>query len=99
MECILCKIQYVRKVKMTCSLRLNNHRKDTKKPNSILTSKHFHQQTHNFNKHSKFIIMDKLVNLHGSKKALREMLGAKENFWIQKLKTPVPSELDPELSK
>ena len=74
MECILCKMQYVGKADTAVNPRLNNYRKDTKKPNSILACKHFQEQGHNFNKHAKFVIIDKLVNLHGSKKALREML-------------------------
>ena len=41
-------------------LRTNNHRKDTRKPESILANKHFQQKGHNFNKHKKFII---IVNL------------------------------------
>ena len=36
MECILCKIQYVGEAETAFNLRLNNHRKDTKKSNSIL---------------------------------------------------------------
>ena len=92
-------MQYVGKVETAFNLRLNNHRKDTKKPNSILTCKYFHEQGHNFNKHAKFIIIDKLLNLHGSKEALREILVIRENFWIQKLKTLVPVGLSQELSK
>ena len=65
---------YIYKPETAFNLRLNNHRKDTKKPNSILACKHFQEQRQNFNKHAKFIIIDKLVNLHGSKEALREML-------------------------
>ena len=99
MECILCKMQYVGKAETAFNLRLNNHRKDTKKPNSILACKHFQEKGHNFNKHAKFIIIDKLVNLHGSKETLREMLVIRENFWIQKLKTLVPFGLNRELSK
>ena len=98
MECILCKIQYVGKAETAFNLRLNNHRKDTKKPNSILACKHFQEKEHNFNKHAKFIIIDKLVNLHGSKEALRELLVI-ENFCIQKLKALVPFGLNQELSK
>ena len=90
MDCILCKMQYVGKAETAFNLRLNNHRKDTKKPNSILACKYFQEKGHNFNKHVKFIIIDKLVNLHGSKETLREMLMIRENFWIQKLKTLVP---------
>ena len=99
MECILCKMQYVGKAETAFNLKLNNHRKDTKKSNSFLTCKHFQEQGHNFNKHAKFIIIDKLVKLHGSKEALREMLAIRENFWIQKLKALVPFGLNQELSK
>ena len=96
MECILCKIQLVRKAETAFNLGLNNHRKDTKKPNSILACKHFQEKGHNFNKHA---IIDKLVNLHGSKEALREILVIRENFWIQKLKTLVPFRLNQDLSR
>ena len=92
-------MQYVRKVETAFNLRLNNSRKNIKKPNSILAYKQFLGQGHNFNKHSKFIIIDKLANLHNSKEALREMLVVRENFWIQKLKTLVPLGLNQELSK
>ena len=71
MECILCKMQCVGKAATAFNLGLNSHRKDTKKPNSILACEHFQEQRHNFNKHAKFIIIDKLVNLHGSKEALQ----------------------------
>ena len=92
-------MQYVGKAETAFNLRLNNHRKYTKKPNSILAYKHFQEEGHNFSKHAKFIITDKLINLHRSKKALREMLVIRENFWIQKLKTLVPFGLNQELSK
>ena len=74
MERILCKKQYVGKTETSFNLRLNNHKKDTKKSNSILACKHFMEKGHNFNKNAKFIIIDKLVNLHSSKEALQEML-------------------------
>ena len=90
LECILCKIQYVGKAETALNLRINNHRKDTKKPNYILACKYFQKQGHDFNKHTKFIIIDKLINLHNSKETLREMLAVRENFWIQKLKMLVP---------
>ena len=69
----------------TFNVRLNNHRKLTKKPNSILACKHFQGQGNNFTIHTKFIIIgSKMVNLHGSKGIIRV---ARENFWIPKLKT------------
>ena len=61
-------MQYVGKSETEFNLGLKNHRKDTKKPNSIISCKNFQEQGHNFNKHAKFI--DKLVNLHRSKEAL-----------------------------
>ena len=93
MESILCQIQYAEKAETTFNLRLNNlnnQRRDSKKSNSIQGCKHFQQQGHNFNKNVKFIIINKVVNLHGSKELLREMLVVRENFWIQKLKILVP---------
>ena len=92
-------MQYVGKVETAFNLRLNYHRKDTKKPNSILASKHFQEKGHNFNKHAKFISIEELVNLHGPKEALREMLVIRANFWIQKLKILVPFGFNHELSK
>lgn len=53
------KIHYIGEAETLFDLRTNNHRKDTRKPESILANKHFQQQGHNFNKH-KFII---IVNL------------------------------------
>ena len=94
MECILCKIQHVGKAETTFNLRLNNHTKDT-----ILAFKYFQQQGHDFNKHAKFITIDKLISLQGSKEALHEMLVGRENFWLQKLKMLVPFGLDQELRK
>ena len=89
-------MQYVGKGEIAFNKRLNNHSKDIEKPNSILACKHFQKKVYNFNKHAKFIIIDKLVNLQGSKEALREMLMLRENFRIQKLKTLVPFGLNQE---
>ena len=99
MEFILCKMSSVGKAERTFNIRSNNHRKDTKKPNSILACKHFQKQGCNFNKYARFIIIYKLVNLHGSKEALQEMLVVRKILWIQKLKTLAPLGLNQELSK
>ena len=98
LECILCKIQYVGKAETAFNLRLNNHGKDTKK-NYILACKYLQKHGHDFNKHIKFIIIDKLINLHDSKETLQEMLVGREHFWIQKLKMLVPFGLNQELSQ
>ena len=99
LECILCKIQYVAKTETAFDLRLNNHGKDTKKPNYILACKYLQKQGHDFNKHTKFIIIDKLINLNDSKETVREMVVGREHFWIQKLKMLVPFELNQEVNQ
>ena len=63
-------MQYVGKAEAAFTVRLNNHRKNTKKLNSILACNYFQKQGYNFNKHAKFIIIDKLVNLHSSSETL-----------------------------
>ena len=98
MESTLCKMQYVRKTNTVFNLRLNNHKKDTKKPNSFLAFTHFQGKGHNFNKHAKFTIIDKMVNLHGSKEALQKVLVKREYFWIQKLEILVPFDLNKNLA-
>ena len=76
MECTLCSKQYIGKTETALNIRLNNHKKDTKNSNKILAFKHFQQQGHNFNSHTKFIIIDKLVNISSSKDILCK-------HWIQ----------------
>ena len=99
MECTLCNKQYAGKAETPFNFRLNNHRKDTKNPNAILACRHFERQGHKFNSHTKFIIIDKLVNTSSSKDILCKLLTQQENFWIQKLKTLVLYGLNQELSK
>ena len=47
-----------------------------------------------FKKHAKFIIIDKLTNTTKSEDTLRQRLIERENFWIQKLETLHPKELN-----
>ena len=70
MECILCNKQYLGKAATTFNIRLNNHRKDGKNVDAIMPSKHFQQESHNFNKHAKFTIIDQLKNISKSKETL-----------------------------
>ena len=80
MECILCNKQYVGKAETKFDKRLNNYRKDVKKVDAILTCKHFQQESHIFNKHAKFIIIDQLTNTSKSKETLTQRLIEKESF-------------------
>ena len=71
MGCILCNKQYVGKVETSFNISSNhrkvienNHRKDVKKVDAIMACKHFQQESHNLNKHAKFIIIDLLTNTY-----------------------------------
>ena len=102
MECNLCNKQYIGKSETPFNIRLNNHRKDVKnhsKPDTILACKHFQTSNHDFNKHAKFTIIDKLINLNNTKENLRRKLIERENFWIEKLDTLFPKGLNQELTK
>ena len=70
MECILCNMQYVGKGYSTFNIRLNTQRNDSKEANSILAYNHSFKNII-WTKHVKLIILNQLVNLNGSKKALR----------------------------
>ena len=74
-------MQYIGKAGIEFNLRLDNHKKDTKKSNFLLACKHFQEKEHNLNKPAKFIIIDKMVNLQGSKEALRERLVKDSLVW------------------
>ena len=71
MECTLCKKKYVGDAEAPFSERLNNYRNDVKVPHlkTILSCKHF-QENKSFNKHAKFIIIDKLTNTRKPKEIL-----------------------------
>ena len=74
MECILCNIQYVGKAYSTFNIRLNNQRKESKEANSILACNHRFKNIIS----TKHVKLNQLINLNGSKKALRvarEFLG------------------------
>ena len=87
MECTFCKKQYVRKSETTFSIRLNNHRKDVKKSDAILVRRHFQEKGHVFNKHAKFIVIDKLTFTTKSKDNLHQRLVERKNFRIQRPET------------
>ena len=87
MACTLRKKQYVGKSETSFNIRLNNHRKDVKKPDTILAYRHFQEKKNVFNNHAKFINIDKLTNTTKSKDVFRQRLIERENFWIQTLET------------
>ena len=97
--CYICNIQYVGKSETPFNIRLNNHRKDVKNPNSIPVCKHFNSRDHDFNNHGKIIIIEQLRNIRTTPtETIKERLKQRENFWIIKLETLTPPGLNQDLN-
>ena len=60
LECKKCHIQYVGNAETDFNLRLNNHRKDAYKADSIPASHHFATKDHIFNRVASFIIINQM---------------------------------------
>ena len=58
LQCRICFIQYVAKCETTFNLRLNNHRKDSKKKDTILACIHFQKSNHIFQRDAKFVLIE-----------------------------------------
>ena len=54
-----------------------------------MACKHFQQESHNFNKHAKFITIDQLTNTSKSKET-HPAVFRKRKFWILRLDTLYP---------
>ena len=99
LECYICNIQYVGKSETPFNISLNSHRKDVKNPNAIPAWKHFNRHDHGFNNCGKTIIIEQQRNISTtSTETLKEKLKQRENFWIMKLETLAPLDLNQELN-
>ena len=98
LECKLHHIQYIGKSETPFNIRLNNHRKDVKNPNSIPACKHFNEQGHIYERDAKFILIEQLKK-DLNKELQSATLKRRENFWINKLKTLHPNGLNQELNQ
>ena len=95
----MCKIQYVGKSETSFNIRLNDHRKDIKKPNTIEACEHFNSNEHTFSKHGKYIIIEQLRNINTTPiETLKLRWKERENVGIKKLKTLTPYGLNQELT-
>ena len=92
MECALCNSKpYIGKCETASNLRTNNHRTDAKKKDSIAVDKHFLSPGHNFTKHAKITLIEKLENTtHMTEQEITTILERKEDFWIKKFNTLKP---------
>ena len=95
MECASCRAQCVGKAETAFNIRLNNHRKDVNNLKSIPADLHFRKPGYSFNLHAKFTLIEQLSNIHTTDKdTLKFRLKLREDFWIQKLETLTPKELN-----
>ena len=97
MECRLCSIQYVGKSETPFNIRLNNHRKDVKRSDSIPACQHFNNNRHEFNRDAKFTLIEQLRNTNIDPSIRTKRLKEREDFWIKILETLTPKELNKEL--
>ena len=73
------------------NLRINTHRADSKKTNSIPVDQHFLTHGHIFNKHARFTIIETLNRPNLSKEHTTQLLLQREDFWMIKLNTLKPN--------
>ena len=87
--CLKCnQEQYVGKVEVQgTNRRVNKHRNDVKKSDSIAIDRHFDQPDHNFNRDFRIIVIEEVSKKNMTKEQMRNLLLRREDFWIMKLGT------------
>ena len=93
MKCANCKLQYVGKSETELNLRINNHRREVLKLNTIPADQNF-----DFNTDAMLIIIEQLQNPRLSKESITELLNRHEKDRIKKLQTFRPKGLNHELN-
>ena len=90
--CLKCnQEQYVGKVEVQgTNRRVNKHRNDVKKSDSIAIDRHFDQPDHNFNRDFRIIVIEEVSKKNMTKEQMRNLLLRREDFWIMKLGTLHP---------
>ena len=95
MECSLCKgKQYVGKSEWSVNRRINLHRNDVWRIEGPPCDKHFQLPGHEFNKHAKFTVIEKIENPPQDKLKIRSILEHKEDKWMLRLNTITPHGLN-----
>ena len=91
--CIKCNQgQYVGKLEdQGANKRINKHRHEAKREDSIGIDRHFADPTHNFNRDFRLIIIEEITQRNLTKEQIRATLLRREDFWICKLGTLIPN--------
>ena len=83
--------QYVGKLETQgTNRRVNKHRNDVNKPDSIAIDRHFNQPGHDFNRDFGIIVIEEISTRNLTKEQTRNLLLRREDFWIVKLGTLHP---------
>ena len=73
------------------NLRINNHRSDSKKQDSIPVDQHFSTPGHNFTTHARITLIEKLENTtYMTEEEVTTFFETREDFWMIKLDTLIP---------
>ena len=83
---------HVGKSETASNLRTNNHRSASKKQESIAVDQHFATNGHNFTKHARVTLIEKV------KEEITMTLERREDFCMQKLNTITPDGFNQELN-
>ena len=94
----ICFTQYVGKSETTFNLRLNNHRKDSKKKDAIFACTHFQKWNHNIPWDAKLVLNEQITRKYNTHEELRLILKKRESFWILNLRALYPEGLTQELN-
>ena len=99
-ECRKCNYKpYVGKCEQQMiSRRINKHRFDAKRPNSIPIDRHFLLPGHDFDRDFKLTIIEQINNKDMTREKTRETLERREDFWITKLGTMHPNGFNDKLN-
>ena len=91
--CIKCNTkQYVGKVeRQGANKRINKHRNDAKRPDSIGIDKHFLEPGHQIDRDFRMIVIEEISQKNMTKEQTRLTLLRREDFWIKQLNTLEPN--------
>ena len=99
LECTKCHNKaYTGKCETSANERINGHRSDARKTDSIPVDAHFLQPGHIFDIHAKFTLIEQITRKDLTKSQMTNLLKRREDFWILKLQTLVPNGFNIELN-
>ena len=79
-QCHVYQLREAGKSETSFNMRLNNHRKDSKNENAILTCKHFQNLNHILQRHAKFTLTGQKTKTFATTEQLRLLLKNRKTF-------------------